>query len=161
MHRLIVAGKEIRCASFEIWTDNRCQKCEAGLQPNMRGDRCVPCPAGYAGTAGSCYMCAEGKVSSETGTNCEVCSAGSQPTKFANGSAATACGTCPAGSAGSNGYCAACGDGRQPNIESTSCENCGENRVSMNGAPCEPCERLNPISSAQCSIGLDVTKSLT
>ena len=73
MRRLIVAGKEIRCASSEIWTDNSCQACEAGLQPNTRGDRCIPCPAGYAATNGTCYMCPEGKVPSNGQALCTEC----------------------------------------------------------------------------------------
>jgi hypothetical protein len=98
---LIVAGTAISCTSSEIWSSNRCQTCGASLQPNKRGDKCIPCPAGHAGSDGRCERCENGK----------------QPNK-----ASSACESCPAQHVTVNGdACQQCEFGKEPNSAATEC----------------------------------------
>ena len=77
----------VSCAAGFAGSDGTCAMCADGTEPNEDMTACQPCAAGWAGTGGVCSQCA----------------AGSEPTADQR-----ACQDCAVGYAGSDGTCARC-----------------------------------------------------
>jgi hypothetical protein len=78
--------------------------CDAGTQPNLRGDKCLSCLPGWAGHDGICEKCAGNFIGDATATSCVECSTSSMPdathtdcTPCPNGLVGDGCGECAEG----------------------------------------------------------------
>ena len=185
------AAATCACVSGTPTAGDICATCVAGKQANADQTACENCPAGKYGSAGTCTSCADGTEPAPSRTACVACAVGKATKSRGSG----ICGTCdpghepmPVGSnvtaqpaargcqacsgnmhstdgltceacgagkhphadkstcedcgndeAGENGLCTACAAGKQPNGPNTKCIGCGADKFSANGSPCASC----------------------
>jgi alpha-tubulin suppressor-like RCC1 family protein len=135
-----IIEKYVDITHFGDFTE--CPTCSNGQQligcKGLSQGSCQSCPAGTAGTGGTCDIkCSGNKYSSSGFTDCQYCPDGKKPN-----SNNTACVDCPAGTAGTGGTCTPCTDKYYTSRRgSTSCSLCNTNgkRVNSNNTNCEDC----------------------
>jgi hypothetical protein len=106
---------------FEL-VSQECKACRAGTELVLgQGVPCFDCPAGRAGTDGTCTLCSDGEQPTVTKQLCQ---------------------TCPVGSAGTLGLCAQCQPGTYQKADQTQCLECepGKYRAWEDRTDCLECD---------------------
>jgi len=123
--------------------------CGDGFEPDGVGG-CAPCPAGYAGTGGTCYQCFDGKTPNANRTGCLPCPPGSWGDEglcydcapgTVSGWKAKSCTPCAAGTYELDNECLPCAAGTyNDQTGQTSCQACDPGYISDAGAvECTAC----------------------
>ena len=120
-----------------------CDTCNSGqYQPTTSQSNCFSCPTGYVSTAGfaTCLMCPRG-YGSQNGA-CVGCVPGKGSLQEP---LSGTCVECPPGKYSSNKVCTPCPTNTYQDVANkTSCQNCGANRYSAQGATfCSNCAAGN------------------
>ena len=127
-----------------------CEACPPGHSPAATRDRCQPCPAGTAGTTGTCTLCSDrgnsdALFSVAGSSRCTSCRAGTEPTADRTG-----CVECADGMFSPYGSCRPCTAGTESNTLRSACSSCvaaGEGQVSPDGRACSSCP-MNTMAAA-------------
>eukprot|EP01050_Picozoa_sp_SAG11_P010609 SAG11_NODE_1072_length_5974_cov_1.634553_7_plen_290_part_00 len=122
-------------------TNAGCASCEGGLQRNLAGTSCVPCPEGRFSNPGEqCSFCSPGKQPSEDKAACISCDEIGDTLYSRTG---ISCESCPPGRQPGPGWEARDNATEHPEIiflgNGTACVDCPAGKQSPHGGPCTSC----------------------